>query len=375
MIDVIIPAYNAHDTIRNTLRSLSIQRLAKELCVLIIDDGSERDYAEEVAHFRKDFKSMRQIVLSENHGVGYCRQLGLKQTRNPHIYFIDSDDLMVSPYTFNYFLQRAFENTDYALIYGNVAQEFYPNNSVGGLKSFQNGEVSIYTHPSGNTLFLHGKMYSRKFIDYHKLKFAELRSNEDLAFNAQVFTLAQDSEIIHLPIVAVTTLCNGNSITRSENSTRKYLLGSVIEIHDGYESMLHAFNTIKKSPARLKITAQNFPRFIHKFLNFYLRWCHAVFNSIEERELCRLICAKYYKDILIPIIQGTPFSYSLPNKWETNDYGQYLLPTEQCPHPEINSWAKQALNDYNEETFNSLCNKYITKEGYNCQQTKMSEER
>lgn len=369
MIDVIIPAYNAHNTIINTLRSLAIQRLAKELCVLIINDGSEKDYSKEISYFKNDFKYIKEITLKENHGVGYCRQLALEKTKNPHIFFIDSDDLMVNPYTFNYFLKEAEDNPNYAVIYGNVALEGVPNDNIKDIKNFNN-TTSVYTCSKGNRLFLHGKLYNRKFLEHHNCSFIKLRSNEDLGFNAQVFTLASEGNVIHLPIVAVTTICNNKSITRNPNSTRKYLSNSVIEIYDGYEAMLHALNVVKTSPLKIDINVNSCKNFIHKYLSFYLRYCHSIFESEEQKRLFELICAKYYEDIVLPILKNTKYPYKLPNKWGINDYCFYIEATKDFPHPEINEWSQNILSNFSQQEFDKLCKKYLTKEGYICQHIK-----
>ena len=44
MIDVIIPAYNAYDTIERTLKSIEKQTIKSLLKVYIVDDCSSRDY-------------------------------------------------------------------------------------------------------------------------------------------------------------------------------------------------------------------------------------------------------------------------------------------------------------------------------------------
>ena len=48
MIDVIIPAYNAHKTIERTLYSIAYQRNSENLNVYIINDNSIKDYSKEI---------------------------------------------------------------------------------------------------------------------------------------------------------------------------------------------------------------------------------------------------------------------------------------------------------------------------------------
>ena len=44
MIDVIIPAYNAHKTIEYTLMSLTFQSISNLLNIVIVDDNSDNSY-------------------------------------------------------------------------------------------------------------------------------------------------------------------------------------------------------------------------------------------------------------------------------------------------------------------------------------------
>lgn len=64
MIDVIIPAYNAHETIERTLYSIAYQRNSEDLNVYIINDNSIKDYSKEIDFF-KDFINIKELKLNE----------------------------------------------------------------------------------------------------------------------------------------------------------------------------------------------------------------------------------------------------------------------------------------------------------------------
>ena len=53
MIDVIIPAYNAHETICETLSSIVLQSIKDQLNVYIVNDCSKKDYSKEIKRFSK----------------------------------------------------------------------------------------------------------------------------------------------------------------------------------------------------------------------------------------------------------------------------------------------------------------------------------
>ena len=96
MIDVIIPAYNAHETIERTLYSIAYQRNSENLNVYIINDNSIKDYSKEIDFF-KNFINIRELKLKENSGPGYARQYGIEHSDSEYIIFIDSDDVFATP--------------------------------------------------------------------------------------------------------------------------------------------------------------------------------------------------------------------------------------------------------------------------------------
>ena len=59
-IDIIIPAYNAHDTLNKTLMSIAIQTY-KDYKVTIVNDCSVNDYKDLVKHYSKYF-NIEEII-------------------------------------------------------------------------------------------------------------------------------------------------------------------------------------------------------------------------------------------------------------------------------------------------------------------------
>ena len=90
MIDIIIPAYNSHDTIIKTLSSIAMQLNKEELIVTIVNDGG-RGY-EDIVDIFKPLLNIQEIGYKENKGVGYARQYGIDHTKEDFITFIDADD-------------------------------------------------------------------------------------------------------------------------------------------------------------------------------------------------------------------------------------------------------------------------------------------
>jgi glycosyltransferase involved in cell wall biosynthesis len=90
---IIIPAYNAGDTILNTLYSIQTQSF-DDFEIIIINDGST-DNTENVAmnFFTKNNITNYKYFKTNNKGVSSARNIGWNNSIGEYICFLDSDDI------------------------------------------------------------------------------------------------------------------------------------------------------------------------------------------------------------------------------------------------------------------------------------------
>ncbi len=93
-ISVIIPVYNAIDTIERAVNSILSQSF-KNFEIIIIDDGSE-DGSSDVIKSLAITSSKIRIISIPNSGVSAARNRGIQEARGKYIMFLDSDDLLHS---------------------------------------------------------------------------------------------------------------------------------------------------------------------------------------------------------------------------------------------------------------------------------------
>src|SRR6056300_1624829 len=92
-IAVIIPVYNAHDTIKNTLLSIGMQRVETYKVYLIVDGEEKGSYDYLLDYIDID---MEITYMDVNAGPGVARQYGIDHSEEEFISFIDADDTYVS---------------------------------------------------------------------------------------------------------------------------------------------------------------------------------------------------------------------------------------------------------------------------------------
>lgn len=213
-IDIIIPCYNSLKTLFATLSSIAIQSIKDQCNIYICDDCGTDNYGNII----NIFSSMLDITylrLDKNCGVGMARQYGLDHSQNDYVIFIDSDDTFNGAFAIE-LLYQGIKNNDCDMVSGKFVNDDRSTDKL------------FLTSYEKQLTWLHGKMYSRKFIEEHNIKFPNLRLNEDGVFN-QCFAL-QKARIRYIDQIVYNWTTNKDSLTRISNPfTRFNILKSYID--------------------------------------------------------------------------------------------------------------------------------------------------
>lgn len=92
-LSVIVPMYNAEQTIEVCVESLLSQTVS-DLEVIVVDDCSTDEGAERVKELARKDPRIRLVSLEVNSGSGAARNIGIDNARGGYIGFSDSDDWM-----------------------------------------------------------------------------------------------------------------------------------------------------------------------------------------------------------------------------------------------------------------------------------------
>lgn len=206
MIDVVIPAYNAHDTIKKTLASIAYQQNVDLLKVYVINDASEKDYSKEIDLF-KNFMDIQQITLDTNVGPGQARQCGIDSSKSEYIVFIDSDDVFTNPYALQT-LYTTIKETNSDIVISSFYEELYDGTKLEHVN---------------DTVWLHGKIYRRDFLVSNNIRFNNSYANEDNGFNQLI--LLHNSVVEYIEDFTYIWIYNENSITKKNN--QEYAFGGL----------------------------------------------------------------------------------------------------------------------------------------------------
>ena len=194
-VSIILPAYNAHNTIKRTIASICMQQDIDEIEIIIADDCSDEPYdkiAQQFAHMVR----IKVVRMLKNGGPGAARQIGFDYSVGKYIMWMDADDTLVSADTIltlkNVMIQKEMD-----CVYGKFLE--------------QNEDGSIYPHEL-HMVWMFGKLYRRSFLEKYDIRFNTSLSNEDTGFNCLV--KACSDKIWYIPKDVYIWQFKPNSITR-----------------------------------------------------------------------------------------------------------------------------------------------------------------
>lgn len=232
---VIIPAYNAEDTIERCLQSLLVQQ-RKDVEIIVINDGSTDKTADIINNIASTNKTV--VCLHQaNGGVSNARNNGLSHATGTYITFVDSDDWVSE----NYFSELDKMDPDTDLCYFRFVESdedsatlFEQIDSCEAWVDKMNLLLSsrIIMKPSN-------KRYKREIINKNSLQFIEnLHISEDFNFSMLYSVHCNSIKMYNSPIYCL-DLTNDNSLSRK---VRKNLTEDIIKGFSCVES------TVKDSP-------------------------------------------------------------------------------------------------------------------------------
>lgn len=104
IITFIVPAYNAEDTLSETIESI-LRQTSGRYKIIIVNDGST-DRTDEIGKcYCQKYSDKMKYIYQENRGLGGARNRGMDLADTPYISFLDSDDRIKADYVKNIAIQ------------------------------------------------------------------------------------------------------------------------------------------------------------------------------------------------------------------------------------------------------------------------------
>lgn len=115
LVSLIVPCYNASQTIEKTLESLLDQDYPRVEIILVDDGSTETGFPELLDQLGQSHPSIR-VFHKANSGLPGARNYGAKRAQGEYLAFCDSDDLL-NPMTLSHSVKALMRNPELTLVY------------------------------------------------------------------------------------------------------------------------------------------------------------------------------------------------------------------------------------------------------------------
>lgn len=236
-VSVIIPVYNAENTIERCVRSVLDQEF-QDLELIAVDDGS-KDASGKILDEIAEKDSRLHVVHVENGGVSRARNIGLSMIQGEYVQFLDADDYI--PMESTKLLVRTMEKSQCDLViadfYRVVGDKVARKGSIrsDALLTLQEFATLMMESPSD---FYYGvlwnKLYRSSILLENDLKMDEdLNYCEDFIFNMEY--LLHTKTINPLPVpVYYYIKTEGSLVTQSMTLTK--VVSTKINVYSYYNN-------------------------------------------------------------------------------------------------------------------------------------------
>lgn len=99
-VSVIIPVYNAEDSLKNAINSVINQTIGFEnIELILVDDNSSDSSKQIIKDYANKYDNIKPIILKENSGSpSMPRNVGIDNATAPYLMFLDNDDEYFTDY-------------------------------------------------------------------------------------------------------------------------------------------------------------------------------------------------------------------------------------------------------------------------------------
>ena len=199
-IDIIIPCFRKSEDIDRTLASIVCQWKREYAHVTLVNDCcplTDCNYQDLVDRY-KDYIDIRVLTMSKNSGQGMARQFGVDNTSNDWFMFIDDDDMLGNGLALSRMIgavesyKYELNEDDYFILDENgekILREDCLEVAVVSAPLFEFSDYVSRPIESENRIFVMSKLYNRKFMEKHNIRFNEenTRYAEDYYYETILF--------------------------------------------------------------------------------------------------------------------------------------------------------------------------------------------
>jgi len=221
LISILIPVYNVHKFLKDSLTSVKNQTYSN-LEIICIDDGSTDGSFEILKHFSQEDPRFK-VFTQENKGIGYTRNALLSKIQGEYFAFVDSDDQIVENYIEKLYSVAKTMHADVVRCghwesRNGEKKDCNPDRRKGPVADQTVKKLLAGYHDS----IVWGKLIKTSLLQNIQIRFCETGVSEDLSFIMLLFALTPS--IVTIPdLLYIYQRDNVNAITSRQNRGNVFL--------------------------------------------------------------------------------------------------------------------------------------------------------
>lgn len=184
LVSVIVPVYNAEQTIQRCIESILGQTYA-EMEIILVDDGS-KDSSLQMCRKMAEKDVRIQVITKENGGVSSARNCGIQNAKGTYILFLDSDDCIEKTMVGSYVRMMSEQNVDVVIGGLQVISDDTHSKKIKKVPQIgkMHGEIwNLLCTETDIFGYVIGKLFKRSIIEEKSIWFNEkMYAQEDMDF-------------------------------------------------------------------------------------------------------------------------------------------------------------------------------------------------
>lgn len=247
LVSVLVSCYNVERFLSIFFKNIE-EQIFKDYELILVDDGSTDNTLKLLRNYETTNSRIRIISHEFNKGLGAGRNSGLDVAKGKYIYFCDVDDV-IKPNLLNYCcsIMENDGNIDY-MIFGfdvNYHDSDLPSETVSfkEMRLKSNREIrNIYIenlllskHGNG---FVWNKFYRKSFLWTNRIRFGELKIQQDEVFNIHALQVARSIYLSSESLYKYNIYSSGNNGSRYINDRFEIF----VAVRDNFEKLLQQWD-------------------------------------------------------------------------------------------------------------------------------------
>ena len=230
-LSVIVPVHNAEPYIERCINSLLDQGV-ENLEIICVENGSTDESIRVLRGYESLHPEIIRVFSLTESGASEARNYGIEHSTGDVLAFCDIDDYVI-PKAYGYLLDTYWHDDIDLVKYNSVTldehmlKKWKETNDVRGDLLFEGNAVNFIKQCGCCPTFVWCHLYSRSFIERHKIRYESIIIGEDLTFNLKVYSARANMLAVSSNIYRYTVSSQQVTRIRQKDKMRRISMGYI----------------------------------------------------------------------------------------------------------------------------------------------------